>query len=721
MSIERLHYLDFELRISRGAGQQYEAHVYNSPGGQATGSFTIPLSQDRLELLILRLTRIRSTARRVDTPELAAARELGGVLFNAVFQGGIRDVFRSSLEKYRQQPDTGLRLKLRLQDVPELADLPWEFLYDHDLRRFLAQSTYTPVVRYIELPESIPPLRAALPLHILGLVAAPSDYPPLDVKREQSLVMEALQPLIESGQVKVTWVEKATLKTLRRCVQGGKYHVFHFIGHGGFDHQTEQGVLLFEDEHGLSARVDAERLGVLLRDHRTMRLAVLNACEGARNTTSDPFAGVATTLAQQGLAAVIAMQFSISDAVAIAFSSELYAALALNFPVDGAVAEARKAIFTELSPVEWGTPVLYIRAEDGVLFKLVEKPQGLPAEEKPAPQIHINTGGGAYIAGNVNTGGGDFVGQNQNQSQQPETRKGSETQVEPGSVSILHPHSSHNGSKQAEPAFLHELFYLPDEPLLGFVEIPVGPFLMGSDPKKDKRAEDNEQPQHTVNLPRFWMARYTVTVAQYRAFVEDSGYKTTNLDSLRGVDNHPVVWITWHAALAYCQWLTGKLRASPETPELLQSVLRKGGQATLPSEAEWEKAARGTYGWIYPWGDSFDSKKANTGEGGIGGTSAVRCYAGGASPYGMEDMSGNVWEWTRSLWGKDPSNPKWGYPYRPGDERRENLKAGNDILRVLRGGSWIGSGKHARCAFRHWYVPSVGNSITGFRVVILLS
>ena len=370
--MDRLTYLDFELSIS-GQGGHYTAHVYSSPAGEATSQFVIPLTQDHLELLILRLSRIRSTTRGLDTVELAAARELGGVLFQSVFQGRVRDVLRGSLEKYSREPDTGLRLKLHLQDAPELADLPWEFLYDADLHCFLAQSIYTPVVRYIELPVSIPPLRAKLPLRILGMVSAPDDCAHLDVNREQGLVEKSLEPLVQAGDVEITWLEKATLPALRHRLQTGQYHIFHFIGHGSFDRQTEQGVLLFEDDQGRSTRVSAERLGVLLHDHRSLRLAVLNACEGARSTRTDPFAGVATTLAQQGLPAVVAMQFSISDPAAISFAGEFYSALANGFPVDAAVAEARKAIFSEISDVEWGTPVLFMRTADGVLFEVAEE------------------------------------------------------------------------------------------------------------------------------------------------------------------------------------------------------------------------------------------------------------------------------------------------------------------------------------------------------------
>jgi formylglycine-generating enzyme required for sulfatase activity len=182
------------------------------------------------------------------------------------------------------------------------------------------------------------------------------------------------------------------------------------------------------------------------------------------------------------------------------------------------------------------------------------------------------------------------------------------------------------------------------------------------------------------------------------------------------VDNHPVVRVTFHDALAYCSWLTGKLCEWAGTPPALKEMLASGGCVTLPSEAEWEKAARGADGRIYPWGAVFDTEKANTSEGGVGTTSAVGCYPEGASPYSVQDMSGNVWEWTRSLWGKDWSKPEWGYPYLTLDSRREDLKAGDDILRVLRGGGI--DERYARCAYRDWNYPFYFRSHLGFRVVL---
>jgi formylglycine-generating enzyme required for sulfatase activity len=267
-----------------------------------------------------------------------------------------------------------------------------------------------------------------------------------------------------------------------------------------------------------------------------------------------------------------------------------------------------------------------------------------------------------------------------------------------------------------DPRFREDAWFLPDEPLLGFVEIPEGPFLMGSDKERDPMAYDDELPQHKVDLPAYYVARYPVTVAQFRAFVEDSGYEPGDPDSLRGVSNHPVVRVTWHEALKYCDWLTERLRAWDETPEPLATLLREEGWAIiLPSEAEWEKAARGTDGRIFPWGEQADPERANYNDTGIGTTSAVGCFPDGASPYEVEDLSGNVWEWTRSLWGTDLQKPDFGYPY-DSEDGREDLRAADEIRRVLRGGAFYSDETGVRCACRRYYpFPRFRN--LGFRVV----
>jgi len=274
-------------------------------------------------------------------------------------------------------------------------------------------------------------------------------------------------------------------------------------------------------------------------------------------------------------------------------------------------------------------------------------------------------------------------------------------------------------ARLGDPRFRADAWYLPDEPLLGFVKIPAGKFWMGSDKRKDSDALSHEQPQHEVHLPEYWLGRYPVTVAQFRAFVTESGFKPGDPDCLRGLPNHPVVWVSWHEALAYCDWLTGRLRSWPGAPAALRERLAAGWRVLLPGEAEWEKAARGVDGRIYPWGEVFDAEKANTEETGVGGTSAVGCFPGGAGPYGLLDMSGNVWEWTRSLWGKDLGKPEYVYPYGQRLAERENLKAGDNVLRVLRGGAFYFVSWLARCACRHGSYPTSRYGNFGFRVAFL--
>jgi len=259
-------------------------------------------------------------------------------------------------------------------------------------------------------------------------------------------------------------------------------------------------------------------------------------------------------------------------------------------------------------------------------------------------------------------------------------------------------------ARLGDPRFDPERGFLLREPLLGFIEVPAGRFVMGSD-----GIDKAESPQHEVELPAYFMSRYPVTTAQYRAFVESTGYDA-ELTSLAGVANHPVRYMSFHDALAYCEWLQERLGA--------WGWKEGRWKVTLPSEAEWEKAARGEDGREYPWGETADSEKANDKESGISEPSSVGCFVRGASPYGCEEMSGNVWEWTRSLWGKDEIKASYEYPYVASDGR-EDLAASKKILRVLRGGSCFDFSRRARCAYRFWGDPVFRDFHLSFRVVLL--
>ncbi|MGE5141353.1 MAG: CHAT domain-containing protein, partial [Rudaea sp.] len=380
-----IQYVDFDLEIERTA-DGYHAQVVDSPAGQASLDWKLPFSDLELENFLLKLGGARRTVRRIDSPEMEAAKTFGSRLFDAVFTGDLKSALNTS-QSLADQEGNALRIRLRLKDAPELEDLPWEFLYNSGLNRFLALSVKSPLVRYLDLPQRIRPLAVDPPLHILALISSPSDYPPLDVEDEFRKLKQAVKDVEARGLVVVERVDDATLATLQRRLQQGTYHILHFVGHGGFDERQQDGVLVFEDNASRGRQVSAQYLGALLHDHDPLRLAILNSCEGARTSRTDPFAGSAQSLIQQGIPAVIAMQFEISDEAALVFSQEFYSALSLGYPVDAALAEARKAIYADGNELEWGTPVLYLRSPDGKIFDL--KPQAAQPQVKPlAPPVH---------------------------------------------------------------------------------------------------------------------------------------------------------------------------------------------------------------------------------------------------------------------------------------------------------------------------------------------
>jgi CheY-like chemotaxis protein len=358
-------YLDFDLSIQR-AGDGYRAQVVKSPDGETVPlDFTLPFSQVERDNYLLRLGPHRRGTRRANSPDLEVAEAFGRELFKAVFRDELLSCLSGSLAKAVAQ-DAGLRIRLRLTQAPELADLPWEYLYYPAQNYFLALSVGSPIVRYLEMPQQSLPLAVTPPLRVLVMIAHPNGYQWLDVEAEWRNLREALGDLERKGLVALERLPEATETALRRQLRQGEYHIFHFIGHGSFDRDTDSGVLVMEDEHKQGRLVSGQRLGMLFRDHRSLRLAIINACEGAVASRSDPFAGTAQSLAQQGLPAVIAMQFEITDEAAIMFAREFYTALADSYPVDAASTEARKA----MPGVEWGTPVLYLRAPDGHIFNV---------------------------------------------------------------------------------------------------------------------------------------------------------------------------------------------------------------------------------------------------------------------------------------------------------------------------------------------------------------
>lgn len=237
------------------------------------------------------------------------------------------------------------------------------------------------------------------------------------------------------------------------------------------------------------------------------------------------------------------------------------------------------------------------------------------------------------------------------------------------------------------------------------VTIPAGPFIMGAD-----EAGFDEKPQTGVVLPAYKIGRYPVTNAQYRQFADATGEHWQDKGFSLQKATHPAVWVRWHSAVAYCRWLTGEWQKAGKITA--NEIVR------LPSEAEWEKAARGTDGRIYPWGNEPDPNRANYDDSGLGGTSPVGCFPGGRSVYGCEDMAGNVWEWCSTIY-------REFYPFRLKDEWTDDyLSASED--RVLRGGSFENDKYCIRCASRAGGEYDSGNRGQcygsyqgGFRIVVV--
>ncbi len=241
------------------------------------------------------------------------------------------------------------------------------------------------------------------------------------------------------------------------------------------------------------------------------------------------------------------------------------------------------------------------------------------------------------------------------------------------------------------------------------VWVPAGPFLMGTSEEEAKQAIADgmkqdwvkaEQPQHSVELSEYWIGKYPLTNLEYQAFVKEADHRPplhwNGNQYPEGKGDHPVVNVSWEDAMAYCTWLSE----------------RTGKTYRLPTEAEWEKAACGTDGRTYPWGDEFDSDKCNTNEAGISDTTPVGKYSpAGDSPYSCADMAGNIWEWCADWFDpgeyhrraesvlKDPSGPSYG------------------TFHVLRGGSFTYVRRYARCASRLGSDPDLRLAHFGFRVV----
>lgn len=613
-------YRNLDLLIERQDRHYVAIIVGGTDHGGASEEFHLPFSTKELKRFGVGdvVTRDLLPMDAATDEKQLSPETFGQRLFEAVFTKAVRDLFVATLRCARDD-DVGLRIRLHLEDVPELAALPWEYLCCPEQDCSFALSSQTPVVRYLRHPYGETTMLVKPPLHILVVIANP-DGPGqhLEAEEEWEKMKDALCGLEE--RVVLERLKEPTLGVLQDRLREHPCHVFHYIGHGDFDSATQTGVLLLMDEETHTYHPDnAKKLAILLHDHPP-RLAFLNACSTAKVGMANPLLGTAQFLVGKGVPAVIAMQSSISDHGAIRLATMFYKAIARGYPVDAALAEARKALICDRSDGEWGTPVLFSRSDDNVLLDVPRRP----------PPV---------------------------------------------------------GRLEFEPEL---------------VDVPGGAFTMGSKRSEDVAQGDWKQTEEEVDS--FSIGKYPVTNREYAAFVDEhperrprSGewaYKQPPRKKL----NHPVVGISWDDALAYCEWLEEKT----------------GRPYRLPTEAEWEKAARGAEDdRLYPWGNELTADRCGfvTAE-----THEVNRYPSGQSPYGCYDMVGNVYEWTATIWGDDSRQPYQSECVRRYDEKV--LKAHPGSYRVCRGGPLCDGTRRLGCSVRNCFAPSAEDSNLGFRIAL---
>lgn len=654
-------YRDFDLLVGR-EGKSYVVRVLDSPAGQASEKIP-PRRKAEIDELVERLAALAPSA-STSREALCLVRDLGVRLHDFLFHERVGRCLAAALPR-REKNGEGLRIKLRLAGVPEISRWPWEYLYDADREQFLALSAATPIVRYPDLPRSERVIQSRGPLSVLVAIASPIDQPRLRTDRELEDIGQALAELVNQHRVDLDRLSPATLSSLAERLRREDVHVLHFIGLGRFDVEHGEGSLVFEDARRRSSLVGDEQLATLLLDHPGLRLVFLNSCEGARHGDLDSFGGVAQRLLQKGVPAVIAMQRTISDRAAVAFSRRFYEALAAGAAIDAAVSKGRRAVYQAGLGIEWGAPALFLRAPDGVLFS-EEQDEAAPSAEGPpseasAPGERKKVFRLASVAAALLLGAGAAF-----------------------FVRLNYTPSFHHA---APPVVPHSpVCPSPDSPEIDFVLVPPGRFLMGSG-----HGKADDQPVHEVTISKpFCLGAFEVTVEQWERVMGDG-----KVPEKRSEQIIPKTGITWYEAQQFVERL---------------NALYPGRHFFLPSEAQWEYAARAGSAARYSFGD--DVSKLNLyancqgkqgHEGGFNGVTQIGEFS--PNKWQLYDMQGNVSEWVADVYGAYGEAPAVN-PRGPAEGDR----------RVYRGGSFKSNAESCSVAHRGNLSPNARYYYLGFRI-----
>jgi hypothetical protein len=285
---------------------------------------------------------------------------VGKTLFEELFQKEVFFLLQNSL-RTMQEKKSILRIVLRI-DASELNALPWEFMYsDRIVPHHLCLHDFISIIRYLPISQTINSDSFGIPLRILILISNPIDENTLNVENEVKNIKKALRSLVWSGDVKINICTNATLENLRAELRH-KPDILHFIGHGHYDTKKKKSFLKFLSNEKRSEPIDSNTMCVQLQNS-TIKLVILNSCEGAKASTSNAFSGIAQNLIRSGIPYVLAMQFNVSDRTSMWLSSSFYSELITTHSVELAVMNTRKFLASKsgMLGTDWANPVLYKR------------------------------------------------------------------------------------------------------------------------------------------------------------------------------------------------------------------------------------------------------------------------------------------------------------------------------------------------------------------------
>jgi len=701
-------YWTYRIRVANYERVQVQKwNDQHEPFGEPSGIFRY---QDQLA----EITPMLATARNDKLQSPSQTRAIGEVLFEILFDDRLLQDFVNFYHLVVQQEKQLLRVELDIdeQEMPEIAALPWEFMCVParanlgtiwlgtvpDLAFSRRRSQWIPAAP-IQLQKD-EKLRIAL------AISAPQDPDLSSVAYEP--VQEALEKLALELADRVELLpilQSANPETVDAVLAKKKPHIFHFIGHGRLvnANNREIGQIAFVDPAFEEAMwVDADRFSELFNQHRP-GVVMLQACEGGMLSASQAFVGVASRVVQQNIPVVVAMQYQVTNSTACRFSRQFYQKLAQGEPVDIAAQYGRRAIAlgpTQYQKRDFATPVIFMRVQDGYLFKRDDKSNNSNNLEEFPTQLQVTRQQQKLPI--ISTPRQGIEGLEEQQSTKLIIPSIPGTQAFEFITVIIDAQGEKISSYPKQTQCLIE--DLGNGVMLEMVVIPGGEFLMGSSESEGKRYT-NERPQHSVTVKPFLMSKTPITQAQWReiACVKEEVHQKLKLrPSNLGGKKHPVTNVSWYDAIEFCDRLSQKI----------------GHEYRLPSEAEWEYACRAGTTTPFHFGETITSNLANYDGSYVYASEPKGIYLQKTTPvgyfkiannFGLFDLHGNVLEWCLDSWHKSydgaPTN---------GDEW---LDGSENQTHVIRGGSWRNEPLRCRSASRWYNNTNKPSQNIGFRIV----